>query len=129
MTGCDEVEMAQHLFISCSIFSELWPLVCRWIGVYGVDPLDPHQHFIQFIYLSGGSTKRRTFMQLVWLFCVYVIWSERNNKLFQNKVSNMHQLVDKIKIHSYWWMKVANVVYVLGVHNWLACPLDCLGTC
>jgi hypothetical protein len=47
--------------------------------------------------------------------------------LFQNKVSNMQQLVDKIKIHSYWWMKAANVVYVLGVHNWLACQLDCLG--
>jgi len=24
-------------------------------------------------------------------------------------------------------MKAANVVFVLGVHNWLACPLLCLG--
>jgi len=52
----------------------------------------------------------------------YMVRTERNNRLFQNKVSNMHQLVDKIKIHSYWGMKAANVGYVLGVHNWLACP-------
>jgi hypothetical protein len=127
--GCGAVETVHHLFVSCPIFSDVWPLVQQWIGVYGVDPLDTHQHFIQFIYLSGRSTKSRSFMQLLWLLCVWVIWSERNNKLFQNKVSNTQQLVDKIKIHSYWWMKAANAVYVLGVHNWLVCPLDCLDTC
>jgi hypothetical protein len=79
VTGCGEVETVQHLFVSCPIFSDVWPLVQQWIGVYGVDPLDIHQHFIQFIYLSGRSTKRRTFMQLLWLLCVWVIWSERNS--------------------------------------------------
>jgi len=65
VTGCGEVETTQHLFVSCAVFSELWSLVRQWIGVYEVDPLDINQHFIQFIYLSGGSTKRRFFMQLV----------------------------------------------------------------
>lgn len=116
MTGCEEVEMAQHLFLSCSIFRELWPLVRAWIGVFGDDPLDIRDHFHQFIYLSGGSA----IMQLLWLLCVWVIWSERNNRLFQNKVTNMHQLFEKRKIHSYWWMKVVNIVYMLGGSQ-LAC--------
>jgi len=57
VTGCGEVETAQHLFVSCPIFNEVWPLVRQRIRVYGVDPLDTQQHFIQFIYLSGGSKK------------------------------------------------------------------------
>lgn len=65
MTGCEEVETAQHLFLSCSIFRELWPLVRAWIGVFGDDPFDIHDHFHQFIYLSGGSAIYATFVALM----------------------------------------------------------------
>jgi len=39
----------------------------------------------------------------------------------------MRQVLKKVKTHFYWWMKAANAVYVLGVHNWFACPLACQG--
>ncbi|GAU42968.1 hypothetical protein TSUD_143050 [Trifolium subterraneum] len=32
VSGCGEVESAQHLFLSCSIFGALWPTVSSWIG-------------------------------------------------------------------------------------------------
>lgn len=102
-------------------------LVRDWIGVSRADPFAIADHFHHFTYLSGGSVTRRSFMQLLWLLCVWVLWSERNNRLFKNKVTNIHQLVEKVKMHSYRWMKAANAVYVLGVHGWLACPFDCLG--
>jgi len=66
-------------------------------------------------------------MQLLWLLCVWVIWNERNNRLFKNKATSIHQLLEKVKMHLYWWMKAANVVFVLGVHSWLVSPLVCLG--
>jgi len=56
-----------------------------------------------------------------------MLWSERNNRQFNNTKNSIYQLVEKVQIHSYWWMKAANDVYVLGVHSWLACPLLCLG--
>lgn len=36
-----------------------------WIGVFGDDPLDIHDHFHQFIYLSGGSAIYATFVALM----------------------------------------------------------------
>ena len=76
---------------------------------------------------SGGATSRRSFMQLLWLLCVWVLWNARNDRQFNNTDISIHQMLKKVKINSYWWMKAANAVFVLGVHNWLSCPLLCLG--
>ena len=66
-------------------------------------------------------------MHLLWLLFVWVLWTERNNGQFNNIETNVHQLLEKIQINSYWWLKAANAVHVSGVHNWLACPILCLG--
>jgi len=123
VSGCGEVETSQHLFVSCPIFGELWHQVRAWIGVDGADPFDTVDHFVQFSYLAGGTAAKRSFMQLL---CVWVLWFERNNRHFNNTESSIAQLVEKVQVHSYWWLKAANVVHVLGVNNWLACPLNCL---
>jgi len=112
VAGCGEVETAQHLFVSCPIFSKLWHHVRAWIGVSGVDPIDVSDHCLQFTYLTGGTTTKRSFMHLVW-----VLWTERNNRQFNNTETNIHQLFEKIQINSYRWLKATNAVHVLGVHN------------
>ena len=127
VSGCGEVETAHHLFLSCATFSELWRCVRDWLGVYEADPIDISDHFQQFIFLVGSAPKRRSFMQLFWLLYVWIIWNERNNRLFKNKALSIHQLLEKVNMHSYWWMKAANAVFVLGVHSWLVSPLVCLG--
>jgi len=54
---------------------------------------------------------------------VFGFWIERNNRLFSNKENNIPQLLEEVKIHSYWWMKSANAIYVLLLLR----PLACLG--
>jgi len=127
VAGCGEGETTQHLFVSCPIFSWLWHLVRAWIGVSGVDPADVSNHFVQFTNLLGGASTKRSFMQLLWLVYVWVLWTERNNRQFNNTNISIHQCFKNVQIHSYWWMKAVNAVFVLGVHNWLACPILCLG--
>jgi len=80
VSGCGKVETTQHLFVSCPIFRDLWQHVRAWIGVSGVDLFDTSDHFVQFLYLLGSATKNRSFMQLLWLACVWVLWTERNNR-------------------------------------------------
>ncbi|KAK2399107.1 hypothetical protein QL285_048972 [Trifolium repens] len=38
VAGCGDIESAQHLFLSCSIFGSLWSLVRSWIGFWQLMP-------------------------------------------------------------------------------------------
>jgi len=79
VSGCGSVEMAQHLFLSCTTFAALWSLVRNWIGFSGVDYNIISDHFIQFIHATGGGKARCSFLQLIWLLSAWVVWNERNN--------------------------------------------------
>jgi hypothetical protein len=92
VTGCGGVEMAHHLFLSCLVFAPLWSLVRSWIGISSADLLVLKDHFLQFTYLADGSRTRRFFMQLLWLCCIWVVWHERNNRIFKTKECLVLQL-------------------------------------
>jgi hypothetical protein len=80
-TGCGGAETAHHLFISCLIFAPLWCLVRSWVGISSADLSVLHDHFLQFTHSAGGSRAHRSFMQLLWLCCIW--WFEQNNRIFK----------------------------------------------
>ncbi|KAK2381678.1 hypothetical protein QL285_069269 [Trifolium repens] len=82
VSGCGGVESAQHLFLSCSTFGSLWALARSWTSFSMVDAHTLPAHFVQFTYSVGGLRARRSFLQLIWLACVWILWNERNHRLF-----------------------------------------------
>jgi hypothetical protein len=127
VSGCGSDETALHLFIHCNIFGALWQHIRRWLGIYGADPYNVHDHFLQFTNALGTSRSRRSFMQLIWLLGVWILWNERNNRLFNNVQKSTFDLLEKVKLHSLWWLKARNVNFVLGSQRWWSDPLLCLG--
>ncbi|GAU25959.1 hypothetical protein TSUD_373600 [Trifolium subterraneum] len=127
VTGCGEVESAQHLFLSCSTFGSLWSLVSSWIGSSMVTAQILSDHFVQFTGSAGGSRARRSFMQLIWLACVWVIWTERNHILFRGSANSLIHMLDKIKTFSYRWLKANSSTLALNCHSWWSSPMLCLG--
>jgi hypothetical protein len=124
--GCGDVESTQYLFMYCSIFGSLWPTVQLWIGVSAY-PQNLSDHLLQFTYSSGGSRARRFFLQLIWLLCIWIIWNKRNHKVFRNLERSLPQLLDNVKLYSYWWSKTTSIslVRLLVVHSWWSNPLTC----
>ncbi|CAJ2652515.1 unnamed protein product [Trifolium pratense] len=98
--GCGEAESAHHLFISCSFVFPLWDLVRSWIDIPLVEFTTLRDHFVQFTSLASGSRARRSFLQLIWLVCVWVVWTERNHRLYNGSTDTPHLLLDKIKLFS-----------------------------
>jgi hypothetical protein len=125
VSGCGSEESASHLFIHCDVFGSLWQHVRSWIGVTGVDPLNINDHFFQFIHYTVFSKARRSFLQLLWLLFVWLIWGERNNRIFNNVETPIVQLLDKVKFHSLWWLKAKNTTFVYGTQRWWSDPLLC----
>ncbi|CAJ2629641.1 unnamed protein product [Trifolium pratense] len=83
VNGCGASETVDHLFLSCPVFAPLWTMVRSWLGVVATDAEMLQDHFVQFVNCSGGFRARRSFLQLVWLCCVSVLWHERNNRVFK----------------------------------------------
>ncbi|PNX59276.1 hypothetical protein L195_g051335, partial [Trifolium pratense] len=127
VSGCGGAESAHHLFLSCNIFGSLWALVRSWIGVPMVDYTTLGDHFVQFTSSAGGSRARRCFMQLIWLASVWIICTKRNHRLYGGSTSTSLQLLDKIKLFSYRWLKTTSVTLVSNYHSRWSDPLLCLG--
>lgn len=62
VSGCGQVESAQHLFLTCSTFGSLWQLVRSLIGLSGADTQVLSDHFNQFIYSKCGLKARYSFL-------------------------------------------------------------------
>ncbi|GAU50551.1 hypothetical protein TSUD_281250 [Trifolium subterraneum] len=127
VSGCETIESSQHLFASCSIFGSIWALVRSWIGITAVDPISLRDHFVQFTYSAGGSRARRSFLQLIWLTCGWVVWTERNHRLFRGLANSLQQLLDKIKLFSFRWLKSTSATLASNPHSWWYSPMLCLG--
>ena len=127
MSGCGQVDDARYLFLSCRFYGSLWPLLRSWIGFDGTDHHDISNHFTLFTFVTGGLKLRRSFLPLVWLLSAWMLWNERNNRLFNNIECSITQLLDKVKPYSLWWLKAKNAMFVFGEHLWCSSPLSCLG--
>jgi hypothetical protein len=127
VTECGGLETAQHLFLSCHVVAHIWGLVRSWIGVSSADPVSLQDHFLQFIHFAGGFRARRSFVQLVWLCCISVMWTERNNRVFKATEATTQQMLDKVKLHSLWWLKTHHVTLGLNSHRWWSSPFVCMG--
>jgi hypothetical protein len=93
--GSSSISLLQHLLVP------LWALVRSWIGFSAAVAHTLHDHLIQFTFSAGGLRARRSFLQLIWLACVWIVWNERNHRLFSNAASLVHLLLDKIKMFSF----------------------------
>jgi len=107
VSGCGKDESASHLFLHCHVYGSLWQHIRSWIGVSSVDTENVCEHFHQFFHYSGYSKARRSFLQLLWLLCIWLVWNERNNRLFNNTKTPIEQL-----------LKANKTTFVYGSQSW-----------
>jgi len=43
-----------------------------------------------------------------------VIWLERNARVFHQTEASINQLLDKVKLQSYWWLKANRPSFVFS---------------
>jgi hypothetical protein len=137
VTGCPQkstwsLEWSYRLHI-ISVFLDVvrWSQLIIYLSHVGLLVLSEHtslrDHFIQFTFSAGGSRARRSFLQLIWLASVWVVWTERNHRLFRGSANTTHQLLDKIKLFSFRWLKATSVTLASNCHSWWSSLLPWLG--
>lgn len=99
--GCGHMEDTVHLFLHCDWFRHIWIDVYDWLGV---DMVIPYRISNQLSHISvlGGFWKYKLILfHLIWCSTLWILWKERNVRIFKNKDDNIHYLLDKIKAYSY----------------------------
>jgi hypothetical protein len=109
--------MPISIYFSVVVPLTLWSLVHSWIDFSSIESQNPSDHFIQFIYSTRGHCAWRSFLQLIWLVCVWIVCNEKNHHLFRNSAKSLHQMLDKVKIYLVWWLKAKNINLVVNLHS------------
>jgi hypothetical protein len=120
-----EDEPAIHLFLHCNVISKVWSAVMNWLQFHLITPPS------LFIHLFGWSTamstkKRKRGAWLIWHAVIWVIWKMQNNRIFNNIVKEVDEMVEQIKVVSWNWsinrLNIASCLF----YEWCWNPHDCL---
>jgi len=102
------------IWVGSNYFKGLWHLIRNWlsISISSVDSFRAKYHFVQFEKLGGFSRSTHHFLKLIDFSFVRTIWKEMNNRIFNNKVFDLNQMLDKIKL-SFMWLKANMISFAL----------------
>lgn len=67
--------------------------------------LIPPNFFILWECWFGGERNKRTRNELrrIWHITIWVLWKARNNRVFNNQITEVGEIVDEIKVLSWRW--------------------------
>jgi len=105
----------------------MWVAVSHWLNIHFVALEVLRAHLLQFGHLAGLPRFTYSFLKLIWLACVWVIWKERNNRVFNQKASELQQMTDRVKKLSFQWLKACMSTCSFSYHDRWRHPLLCMG--
>nr|GEV15804.1 RNA-directed DNA polymerase, eukaryota, reverse transcriptase zinc-binding domain protein [Tanacetum cinerariifolium] len=101
---CDNiVETCTHSLVTCDLAMSVWVKIFNWwkVGMVNVFTIDE-------LFSSSGGVNVPTSLSRVWQSVLwtsgYFIWKERNNRVFDKKVSSINKIVQDIQLKSFEWI-------------------------
>ncbi|XP_024636174.1 uncharacterized protein [Medicago truncatula] len=125
---CGKEEERDHFFFQCDHYGRLWLLISNWFGIVKVFHGNIFSHANQFCALGGFSKNSRTAFTIIWISVLFVIWKDRNRRIFQNQVEHLEALFERVKLQTYWWLKADFITFAFDYPFWRQNPLHCLQT-
>lgn len=72
--------------------------------------------------------KTTTGFTVIWISVLFVIWKDRNRRIFQNHFDHLEALLERVKLQTYWWLKANYIMFDFDYPYWRKNPLACLQT-
>ena len=99
----DNVETINHSLLFCNMAWSIWVKIFDWlkggnVDVFTIGDMFRHNGF------RSQSIENREWWQVVTWVTGYFIWKERNNRVFNNKVTSVNKIVQDIQLKSFHWI-------------------------
>jgi hypothetical protein len=124
-TSCGKLEDLDHLFFQCDVYGRLWSMISNWLGVTTAFPGSANLHSTHFCGLGGFSRGTNAMLIIIWVAVLFVIWKDRNSRIFKSGHDSLEAMAEKFKLHSFWWLKSYYVLFVFDYSFWQLYPLSC----
>lgn len=83
------------------------------------DPSCISEHFTQFIEFGDFSKLKLSFMQVIWYACIWTIWKEKNDIIFNNNKLNFIDYSTKLSFFFFFLVKTNCAIFAFDYHTTL----------
>ncbi|XP_071695898.1 uncharacterized protein [Rutidosis leptorrhynchoides] len=119
----DDIESVDHTLLFCKQAFDIWFKVFEWWGLNALTSFSVAEIFGEGS--SGTMTELgANIWQAVKWVCGYLIWKNRNQKIFKNKCWNTPVALNEIQVTSYDWIAKRCKSKTLDWYRWLHSPHD-----
>ncbi|XP_071740432.1 uncharacterized protein [Rutidosis leptorrhynchoides] len=116
---CDNgTKSCQHSLLSCELSDQIWQKIFEWWNIRW----QPNTCIGEILEEKSGNTLGNKIWQAVTWTCAYLIWKNRNEKVFKNKCWNIPVAISEIQVKSFEWIEKRCTMRKLNWHDWLHNP-------
>ena len=119
-----QCETVEHRLLFCEKVMKVWENIFQWWGLRLNDSFT-----INDIILHTGNSNMSKDSKMLWSSVVwvtaYMVWKDRNNKVFKGKSENIEKLVQEIQVRSFEWINRRSKKGEFSWDQWLHSPNMC----
>ena len=114
-----------HLLLHCSVSMSVWRGLMNWLDLDFLIP--PNLFFLCQCWDDWERNKKiRHGLWLIQHAAVWVIWRARNCRIFNNKIWNVVDIVEEVKVLFWRWTFNRIEILICMYYEWCWNPKDCL---
>ncbi|XP_071729123.1 uncharacterized protein [Rutidosis leptorrhynchoides] len=117
----DDIESTDHAMIFCKHALNAWDRVFKWWGLGNFSNWSIHEILNGDGCGAQTSIGRKLWQAVEWV-SGYLIWKNRNQKVFRDKMWSGPSLLNEIQIKSYEWIARRAKSLDIEWHQWLVNP-------
>ncbi|PWA80255.1 reverse transcriptase domain, Reverse transcriptase zinc-binding domain protein [Artemisia annua] len=119
----DNVETYDHILVNCNVAMSVWEKIFNWwrkgaVNAFSVSDMLQHGR-------SDSNSTSGSLWQIVTWVTAYMIWKERNSRVFSAKVASINKIVQEIQLKSFDWISRRSKKVAFSWQNWFIDPSSC----
>ncbi|GKV50261.1 hypothetical protein SLEP1_g56973 [Rubroshorea leprosula] len=118
------VEEVNHLFCVCESAWLAWSQVLSWWGLESVLP-NSVAGVAEFFIGGLGRIVGKEMGSCIFLVVVWYLWYRRNVQVFRKDEGIPENLLDRMQVKTFVWIKTKVNGCVFSFHEWKSCPMEC----
>ncbi|XP_071709240.1 uncharacterized protein [Rutidosis leptorrhynchoides] len=116
----DDLETVEHSLIFCKLSLDIWDRVFAWWGFGNMSNLILGEILRGKCPLSSSILGTKIWQAVEWV-CAYLIWKNRNEKVFRGKSWTAPVALNEIQLKSFDWisnrLKKTKIDWLTWLHN------------